>query len=140
MCVCVISCPYFEFCNYVYMRVKPPFLVRRMPALFKRYSGCRSLGPYFECCNYVYMRVKPPFLVRRMPALFKRYSGCRSLVRRMPLVEQTRFGCLEYKSKNKCCIGLNSSNHLLTYTVFNRNCFVNITVHANIRIYTGCRV
>ena len=81
MCVCVISCPYFEFCNYVYMRVKPPFLVRRMP-----------------------------------------------------LVEQTRLGCLEYKSKNKCFIGLNSSNHLLTYTVFNRNCFVNITVHANIRI------
>ena len=98
MCVCVISCPYFEFCNYVYMRVKPPFLVRRMPVLFKRYSGCRSL------------------------------------VRRMPLVEQTRFGCLEYKSKNKCFIGLNSSNHLLTYTVFDRNCFVNITVHANIRI------
>ena len=46
-------------------------------------------------------RVNPPsFLVHQMPGLLKRYSGCRGLVRHMPLLEQTRFGCHELKSKN----------------------------------------
>ena len=45
-------------------------------------------------------KVKPPFLLCRIPGHFKRYSGCRGLVRRMPTLKQTRFGCHELKSKN----------------------------------------
>ena len=79
-----------------------------------------------QCVIIIIMRVTPPPSIGAQDAvLFKRYSGCRGLVRRMPFVEQTRFGCHELKSKNmfykiyKIC--LNSSKHLLTYTVFNRN-------------------
>ena len=44
----------------------------------------------------IFKRVK----VRRMPGNCKLYSGCRGSVSRMPLLEQTRFGCHELKSKN----------------------------------------
>jgi len=47
------------------------------------------------------MRVNPPILVRHIPGHFKRYSRCRGLVRRIQLLEQTRFGCYELKSKNR---------------------------------------
>ena len=48
--------------------------------------------------SFLSMRVTPPPLFGT-PGHFKRYSGCRGLVRRMPLLEQTRFRCHELKSK-----------------------------------------
>jgi len=51
------------------------------------------------CCNLFWLWWRCDYLVRQMPGYFKRYSGCRGLVRRMPLLEQTRFGCPELANK-----------------------------------------
>ena len=51
-------------------------------------------------CSYHRKEGETPLLGTPDTGHFKRYSRCRDLVRRMPVLEQTRFGCHELKSKN----------------------------------------
>ena len=68
-----------------------------------------------------------------MPDHFKRYSGCRGLVRRMPLLEQTRFGCHEFKKVN-FFLEQNSLNRLFFKKNIVSSNFQNILVNS-VRIH-----
>ena len=86
------------------------------------------------CNSGTCVRAKPPVLVRRMPGHFRRYSGCRGLVRRIPLLDQTRFGCHELKNKSDFRTKT-VENHQIIFkqiTAETRKKIVNTIVHANI--------
>ena len=77
-----------------------------------------TLTQLWGLLNLWFMRVNLP------PPPFLWYSGCPGLVRRMPLLEQTRIGCHYLKSKNIC----------RTKTVLiNRLLFKNILCSSNVQ-------